>query len=105
MKILYITCRDREQAREIGKTLVTERLVACVNILGEVESMYEWEGNIQREREVALIAKTTTEQCGVVIERVVELHDYSCPCVVVLPIEKGYPPFLDWVKDTVNRSN
>tara|TARA_B100000513_G_C11738059_1_gene129250 strand:- start:128 stop:445 length:318 start_codon:yes stop_codon:yes gene_type:complete len=96
-KFLYMTAGDREEARRIAETLVDERLIACTNILGEIESVYRWEGKVTQGREVAMILKTRESLVDQVIARATALHSYDCPCVVVLGIENGHPPFLDWI--------
>jgi len=100
MKIhfLYITASSIDEARTIGKELVSERLAACVNIINNIQSFYWWEGKIQDDSEVILIAKTTEELVPELIEKVKALHSYSCPCIVSLPIVDGHKPFLEWVE-------
>ncbi|MDY0241823.1 MAG: divalent-cation tolerance protein CutA [Rhodospirillaceae bacterium] len=97
--LLYITAADRSQALAIGRTLVQERLVACANLFDDVTSIYRWDGAIQEEQEVVLIAKTTSEKVDSVTARVLELHDYDCPCVVAIDIKTGNPSFLRWIED------
>ncbi|SCA55162.1 Divalent-cation tolerance protein CutA [Candidatus Terasakiella magnetica] len=94
---LYITCSDETEARAIGKQLLTERLVACINILPAIQSLYWWNDEIQDDSETAFFAKTTEDKVDQIIKRIGELHSYDCPCVVALPIEKGNPAFLDWI--------
>lgn len=101
IKWIYITVGKLEEAKHIGRTLVNERLTACVNIVDNIFSMYWWDGEIQEDREVVLIAKTTGSLVPRVIERVKSLHSYSCPCVVALSVEAGNPAFLDWIKTEV----
>jgi periplasmic divalent cation tolerance protein len=97
-RFLYVTAASAEEARKIGETLVAERLVACVNILAPISSIYWWQGQIQRDSEAAMIAKTRAELVERVIARVRSLHSYTVPCVVSLPIETGNPAFLGWVE-------
>ena len=94
---IYITARDAAEAEKIGRALVNEKLVACVNYF-PVKSIYRWKGKIEEEGEVALIAKTRAARVERLIERVKELHSYEVPCVVSWPIEKGNPDFLEWVE-------
>ena len=98
-RLIYITAADAEEARKIGRLLVEERLVACANVLGRIDSIYRWEGAIQEDAEVALIAKTTASLVSRVVERVSAVHSYSCPCVVALPIADGNPAFLNWIAE------
>ena len=95
--VIYMTAKDAQQARAIGRALVQERLVACVNIVESITSLYWWEGDVQEDREAVMIAKTEASLVGTVIERVKALHDYECPCVVSWPIEAGNDDYLQWV--------
>ena len=97
VNFIYMTAGTMEEAVAIGKELVKERLAACVNILGNMTSMYWWEGEIQDDKEVVLIAKTKESLVPELIERVKSMHSYSVPCIVSLPILDGNRPFLDWV--------
>jgi len=96
-RFVYMTAGSREEARRIGRTLVEERLAACVNILDGMSSMYWWEGAVQEEQETVLIAKTRTELLERLTDRVRALHSYACPCVVALPIEGGNAAYLQWL--------
>lgn len=96
---IYITTKDEEEAKRIGKTLVEEKLAACINI-HPVKSIYRWGGGIEEEEETALLVKTKAELADEVIERVKELHSYEVPCIVSLPIEKGNPDYLKWIKES-----
>ena len=98
IRLLYMTAVDAEAARRIGRALVEERLVACVNIIPSVQSLYWWEGKVQEDQEVVLVAKTRAEKVDAVVERVKALHDYDCPCVVALPVDGGNQAFLEWVE-------
>lgn len=98
-RLIYITTRDEEEAKKIGRALVEEKLAACVNI-HPIKSIYRWEGEIVEESETAMFVKTKTELANEVIKRVKELHSYEVPCIVSLPIEKGYPAYLKWIKDS-----
>jgi periplasmic divalent cation tolerance protein len=99
IRLIYITVGSLDEARSIGKELVSSRLVACVNIIDNVSSMYWWEAEIQDDKEVILIAKTKETLVPELIEKVKSMHSYSCPCIVSLPILDGNKPFLDWVTE------
>lgn len=96
---IYITAKDEEEAKKIGKTLVEERLAACVNI-HPIKSIYRWEGQIQEENEIAMLVKTKAKLADEVIRRVKELHSYEVPCILCLPIEKGYREYLKWIEES-----
>lgn len=97
VNLIYITAGSVEEARTIGNKLVSDRLAACVNIIDNVSSMYWWEGEIQDDKEVILIAKTKESLVPELVEKVRSMHSYSCPCIVSLPILNGNRAFLDWV--------
>jgi periplasmic divalent cation tolerance protein len=104
IRLVYITAGDLEEARKIGKGLVESRLAACVNIIDRMNSFYWWEGEVQDDTEVVLVAKTRADRVPELIEKVKSLHSYQVPCIVSLPILDGYGPFLDWVvKETGGR--
>ncbi len=98
LNFVYITTKDKEEARKIGKALVEEKLAACVNIIDAMNSFYFWEGKLQDEQEAILIAKTKEKLVPELTQRVKSLHSYSCPCVVALPIMDGNQDFLAWVE-------
>jgi periplasmic divalent cation tolerance protein len=104
INLIYITVGNMDEARKIGRTLVEERLAACVNMIDAMASLYWWEGEIQEDREVILLAKTTGELVSPLIERVKSLHSYECPCIVSLPILEGNRAFLDWIEAEVRFS-
>jgi periplasmic divalent cation tolerance protein len=98
---VYITAGSRDEAMRIGRTLVEERLAACVNILGGMTSIYRWQGAVETAEETVLVAKTRAGLFDRLTARVKELHSYDVPCVVELPIGRGNPDYLDWLGDAV----
>jgi periplasmic divalent cation tolerance protein len=100
INMIYITAGSKDEARMIGKTLVSTRLAACVNIIENMNSMYMWDGKLQDANETILIAKTKTRVSDL-IEKVKSLHSYDCPCIVSLPVSDGNPVFLKWVANEV----
>ena len=97
LRFCYVTCRSAEEARAIGRAVVAERLAACANLLGGVESLYWWKGALEESREVALILKTRAALVPALTERVKALHGYEVPCVVALPILGGNADYLAWL--------
>ncbi|NDV28482.1 divalent-cation tolerance protein CutA [Desulfovibrio sp. JC010] len=96
--LVYITAGDVEEAREIGGELLMRHLAACVNILEKMESMYWWEGKLERSAEAVLIAKTTPELVEKLIETVKSIHSYDCPAIVALEAKQGNEDFFEWIK-------
>ena len=101
INFIYMTAGNKEEASKIGKELVASKLAACVNILDNMNSVYMWQGEIQEDTEVVLIAKTTQAQVPQLVDKVKSLHSYDCPCIVSLPVLDGHKPFLDWIAEEV----
>jgi periplasmic divalent cation tolerance protein len=97
MRLVYMTAASRDEARKIGRALVEGRLAACANVIDGMESIYWWEGKLTEDREAVLIAKTRAELVPALTERVKQLHSYSVPCIVALPILAGNPAYLGWL--------
>ena len=96
-----MTAGSREEARKIGKELVISRLAACVNIWDNMNSFYMWQGKVQDDTEVVMIAKTAEDRVPALVEKVKSLHSYECPCIVSIPISGGNQAFLDWIAEEV----
>jgi periplasmic divalent cation tolerance protein len=94
---VLITAPNEDEAAKIATALVTERLAKCVNIIRNIRSIYEWQGNIEDQSEVLMIAKTKKEIFNKLSERVKSLHSYEVPEVVALPIVDGLPDYLNWL--------
>jgi len=96
--VVFITApADGEAAAKLARALVEERLAACVNRVPGLVSTYWWQGKIEEDREELLIAKTSEDRLEALLKRVPELHPYSVPEVLALPVEKGHPPYLEWL--------
>jgi periplasmic divalent cation tolerance protein len=96
--VVLITAPDAEVGARIARSLVEERLVACVNIVPGVRSIYRYEGRVHDDPEVLLVAKTRSERIEMLTERVNALHPYDLPEVLALPGIGGSAPYLDWVR-------
>lgn len=97
--VIYSTIGGIKDARRIANTLVEEQLVACVNIIPNIESVYRWKGKIENDEEVVLIAKTTDNNVKKTIQRIKSLHTYELPDIIVLPIIGGLKDYLDYITD------
>jgi len=95
--VIYSTIGDIEDARRIAHTLVEEKLVACVNIIPNVESFYRWEGKIEDDEECIFIAKTIDENIDKTITRIRSLHPDELPDIIVIPIIGGLVEYLDYI--------
>jgi periplasmic divalent cation tolerance protein len=97
------TCSDADTAARIARTLVEERLAACVNRLPGVHSTYRWQGKVVDDVEVLLIIKTTDERFEALRDRLVELHPYEVPELVAIEVNGGHPAYLDWIAAATTR--
>lgn len=91
------TTPDLATARAIADALVAERLAACVNLLPGMQSVYRWEGEVQRADEVQLLIKTTRTCLPALQARIVALHPYELPELIAVEAAGGLPAYLDWV--------
>jgi periplasmic divalent cation tolerance protein len=96
--IVFVTTPNNDEAARIADALVSERLAACVNIVGAVHSIYLWEEKVTRDSETLMIIKTTDERYAELERRVRQLHSYSTPEVVALRIERGSEQYLNWLR-------
>ncbi len=102
-RLLYSTFSSKEEAISVAHKLLAEKLVACANVLDNSTSVYNWEGATREENEAILFAKTSASNAEKAISRIKELHSYELPCILALPVEGGFSPFIDWVeRETAN---
>jgi periplasmic divalent cation tolerance protein len=99
--IVFVTCESKEQAERIAESVVTEKLAACVNVVGGVRSCYVWERKLTWSDEVLLLIKTTRGRFGQLQERVKELHSYELPEIVGVPIQDAFEKYLEWIDKCV----
>lgn len=95
---VYCTFANAEEADRIGRTVIEERLAACINILGGCRSIYRWQGKVEEADEVAAILKTAAHQADSLIARVASLHSYEVPAISVWPIERLLASYAEWVE-------
>ena len=95
--VVFMTAANGEEATRLADMLVGAHLAACVQILPEMESVYRWQGQIERQSEVLLIAKTTREKFDELEREVRALHSYDTPEIIAVPVITGSAPYLDWL--------
>ncbi|MBM3354842.1 MAG: divalent-cation tolerance protein CutA [Betaproteobacteria bacterium] len=88
---------DRAAAERLAQTLVEQRLAACVNLLAPCRSVYRWSGELQRDEEHPLLAKTTTERYPALQAAIRAAHPYELPEIIAVPIGYGLPEYLEWI--------
>ena len=99
--VVLMTAANGEEATRLAEVLVVAHLAACVQILPEVESVYRWKGQVERQAEVLLLAKTTREKFDEIEQAVRALHSYEIPEIIAMPITAGSAPYLEWLKSSL----
>src|ERR1051325_7307388 len=95
--VVFMTAANGEEATRLADMLVGAHLAACVQILPEIESVYRWQGKIERQAEVLLLAKTTRGKFDELEREVRALHSYDTPEIVAVPVTVGSAPYLEWL--------
>jgi len=86
----------------MAEKLVSEKLAACVSAIPNVTSVYRWRGEVERAKEVMLVAKTSEKKLDRLIHRIKELHSYEIPEILVLRVERGLPEYLKWLEESLS---
>ena len=97
--VVLVTTASEDEAANIGRALVQSGLVACANIVPRIRSIFRWEGKVEEERECLLVLKSQSDHFDQLCKRIRELHSYSVPEIIALPIADGLPEYLAWVRD------
>ena len=100
--VVFMTAASGEEAARLADMLVGAHLAACVQILPEMESVYRWQGKIERQSEVLLLAKTTRAKFDELEREVRALHSYDMPEIIAVPVITGSAPYLDWLSETTD---
>ena len=97
--IVLVTTSSEEEAVALGKILVEHQLVACVNVLPKVKSIFQWDGKISEEEECLMILKTRKTLFKSVEKTIMAQHSYDVPEIIALPVVEGAQSYLSWVHD------
>lgn len=89
---------DGDKALDIARALVDDKLVACVNLIPQVRSIYSWQGQVCDDQETLAIIKTTAARFEALRARILDLHPYECPEIIAVPLSAGHPDYLAWVR-------
>lgn len=95
--IILMTASSIEEADLISNSLLEKKLIACSNIINDMKSTFWWNGNIQKENEVLIIAKSTKALLDNIIAEVKSIHSYDVPEILAIPILGGNPDYLNWI--------
>ena len=96
--VVFITTASGEEATRLADMMVGAHLAACVQILPEMESVYRWQGNIERASEILILAKTTKAKFAELEREVRALHSYDTPEIIAVPVVAGSDPYLEWLR-------
>lgn len=99
--VILITCPNRREGKKIARHLVKQRLVACVNIIEKINSVFWWQKRVDLANEVLLIAKSKKSLMPKVIRQVKSLHSYQIPEVIALPIVAGNKDYINWINESL----
>ena len=96
--VVLVACPDEPTATSIARALVEEGLAACVNVSGEVRSIYRWRGSVEEAQERLLVIKARADRLDALAARIVALHPYEVPELLALPVARGLGPYLEWLR-------
>ena len=95
--ICFVTSNNLEQATDIARFLVQNKLAACVNIIDPIRSIYTWKNEIYDEKEILMVIKTRRALFEKLAGKIREMHSYEVPEIISVPIENGLPSYLNWI--------
>jgi periplasmic divalent cation tolerance protein len=98
--VVWVTVGKSDEAVKIARTIVEEKLAACVNIVPAIRSVYFWKGEVCDDQESLLMIKTKAELFDRLRARIVELHSYEVPEIIAVRLSDGHQPYLSWVEET-----
>lgn len=98
--VVFVTVGSHQDGIAIGRKLVEKKLVACVNLIPRITSIFRWEENVSEEQECLMIMKTRRELYSRLERSVKELHKYEVPEIIGLPVTHGLPDYLAWVRSS-----
>lgn len=99
--VIFVTAKDKEEAKRIAKGLLQKKLAACVNIVGKVDSFFWWEGKIDSTQESLMIIKSRRGKLAGIIKTVKALHSYKVPEIIALPLIAGEKKYLEWINESL----
>jgi periplasmic divalent cation tolerance protein len=100
--VVLLTAANGEEAARLANMLVGAHLAACVQILPEIESIYRWQGKVERQAEVLLLAKSSKGKFEELEREVRALHSYETPEIIAVPVIAGSSPYLQWLSESLN---
>merc|ERR1719483_284448 len=102
---MYVTVPDIKTAKDLARPLIQKKQAACVNIIPQITSIYEWDGKIEEDNEVVMLIKTATSNVDEISTFIRKNHPNDVAAVISVKIDNGNPPFLDWVSNIVKEAS
>ncbi|ADY02248.1 MAG: divalent-cation tolerance protein CutA [Vulcanisaeta sp.] len=101
--VVLVTVPNRDVGVEIARSLINNKLAACVNVIDGLRSIYYWEGRVEENNETLLIIKSRRDRLNDLVRYIRERHPYKVPEIIALPIIGGLDDYLRWIGETLNR--
>ena len=101
IKFFYITAPNKKEAERIAKKLLDKKLIACANVINNVNSYFVWKNKVQNSKEIIICGKTTSKNQTKIIKAVKSIHSYLLPCIIFFDIKNGNKDFLKWIEQSV----
>ena len=101
IKFFYIIASNKNEAEKIAEKLLGKKLIACANVISNVNSYFVWKNKVQNSKEIIICGKTTSKNQKKIIHAVKKIHSYSVPCIIFFDIKSGNKDFLKWIKQSV----
>jgi len=99
LRVVFVTVSSEEEGMKIARALVAKKLAACVNLVPGVRSVFRWKGEVKDEKELLLVVKTRESKLAHLVQAVKELHSYTVPETIALPILGGSEAYLGWLRE------
>ncbi len=98
ISLIYVTCANQDEAQQLARKLLEEKLIGCANILPGMVSIYPWKGEVKTANEVVLLLKTPSHLVRAVLDRTQQLHSYDTPCALEIQVQSGLKDYMDWIE-------
>jgi len=101
----YCTVPTEAIGKKIAQDLIQENLIACLNIIPDLTSIYRWKGQVRKDKEFLCLIKTQKTHIQEIIPRIQKIHPYEVPEIIFHPIHNGLPIYMDWIRETTTKKN
>ena len=101
IKFFYIIASNKKEAERIAKKLLNKKLIACANVISNVNSYFVWKNKVQNSKEIIICGKTTSKNQTKIIKAVKSIYSYAVPCIIFFDIKNGNKDFLKWIEQSV----